>query len=147
MTILQIPGTLYQTLRAHAEAAYPQECCGALLGQATENGWRVVVAVEAQNASSESARNHYAIAPAELVRIAREARRLGLEIAGFYHSHPEGHAHWSPTDLNEAHWIGASYVITAVRNGKAAESCSFRLAGATEEDKCFEPEAIEAIDG
>lgn len=142
MTILQIPHTLYHAMRAHGEIAYPQECCGALLGWPTANGWRIVVAMRAQNASSESARTRYAIAPAELVRIAHEARRLDLEIAGFYHSHPDGAAHWSPTDLDEGHWIGASYVITEVRNGKAAETCSFRLAGVTEDDKRFEPETI-----
>jgi proteasome lid subunit RPN8/RPN11 len=79
----------------------------------------------------------------ELVRIEREARRQGLEIAGFYHSHPDHPAQWSATDLAEAHWLGCSYVITAVERGKAAATNSFLLDGTTEEDKHFEQQVIE----
>jgi proteasome lid subunit RPN8/RPN11 len=78
----------------------------------------------------------------ELVKIERDARRQGLGIAGFYHSHPDHPAQWSATDLAEAHWLGCSYVITAVAKGKAAVTNSFMLAGATEEDKRFEQETI-----
>ena len=39
------------------------------------------------------------------------------------------------TDLAEAHWIGCSYVITAVGDGRAAETNSFLLSGTLEEDK------------
>ena len=45
----------------------------------------------------------------------------GLDIVGFYHSHPDHPAQWSPTDFAEAHWFGCAYVITAVAaQGKAA---------------------------
>lgn len=144
---LSLPNAIYSALRAHGEEAYPQECCGALLGRAAGDGWQIVAAVRAHNASATGARTHYEIAPAELVRIAREARRLELEIAGFYHSHPDAPAQWSATDLAEAHWIGASYVITEVAQGMAGETRSFRLAGTAEEDKRFEPEAIEVAAG
>ncbi len=62
---------------------------------------------------------------------------------GFYHSHPDHPAQWSPTDFAEAHWIGCSYVITAVEKGKAAITNSFLLTGTTEEDKKFSDQAIE----
>lgn len=144
---LRLPNAIYRALRAHGEEAYPEECCGALLGRANGDGWQVVAMVRAHNAGATRARSRYEIAPAELVRIAREARRLGVEIAGFYHSHPDAPAQWSATDLAEAHWIGASYVITEVAQGKAGETRSFRLAGTAEEDKRFEPEAIEVAAG
>jgi proteasome lid subunit RPN8/RPN11 len=80
------------------------------------------------------------------VRIAREARNRGLEIAGFYHSHPDHPAQWSATDLAEAHWLGCSYVITEVVAGKAAATHSFALAGQIEEDKRFQHEYIEIVD-
>jgi proteasome lid subunit RPN8/RPN11 len=66
-----------------------------------------------------------------------------LDIGGFYHSHPDHPAQWSQTDFAEAHWLGCSYVITEVTNGKAATTNSFRLAGDTEENKQFEQESIE----
>ena len=108
---------------------------------------RVEDAVRAGNTRTDSAHNRYNIAPAELVKIEREARGRGLDIAGFYHSHPDHPAQWSPTDFAEAHWIGCAYVITAVDQGKAAVTNSFLLAGTTEEDKRFEQQTIEVVDG
>jgi proteasome lid subunit RPN8/RPN11 len=98
--------------------------------------------VRAGNTRIDSAHNRYNIAPVELVQIERQASRLGLDIAGFYHSHPDHPAQWSPTDFAEAHWLGCSYVITAVAQGKATVTNSFLLAGITEEDKRFEQETI-----
>jgi len=91
--------------------------------------------VRATNSRTDSARDRYEIAPAEMVEIAREARSRGLEIAGFYHSHPDYPAQWSATDLAEAHWLGASYVITEIAAGKAATTRAWLLAGASEDDK------------
>ena len=80
---------------------------------------------------------------AELVKIQREARDARLDIVGFYHSHPDHPARWSETDLREAHWIGSSYVITAVAAGVAQQTNSFRLAGTGEEDKQLVDEPVE----
>lgn len=142
MSVLRLSQAIYDRLRAHGEETYPYECCGALLGQNSPEGWRVVAAMRAGNTRTDSAHNRYNIAPAELVKIEREARNQGLGIAGFYHSHPDHPAQWSATDLAEAHWLGCSYVITEVAQGKAAATHSFLLAGGTEEEKRFEPETI-----
>jgi proteasome lid subunit RPN8/RPN11 len=98
--------------------------------------------MRAGNASTDSAHNRYSIAPAELIKIEREARRRGHEIAGFYHSHPNHPADWSATDLAEAHWLGCCYVITSVVQGRATVTNSFLLTGRSEEDKHFEPQTI-----
>jgi proteasome lid subunit RPN8/RPN11 len=137
---------VYQAIRVHGEQTYPHECCGALLGQATGDGWQVEAAVAAGNTRTDSAHNRYQIAGLELVKIEREARRRGLGIAGFYHSHPDHPAQWSPTDFAEAHWLGCSYVITEVAAGKAAITNSFLLSGGSEEDKHFEQQLI-LVDG
>ncbi|HEX4286483.1 MAG TPA: M67 family metallopeptidase [Terracidiphilus sp.] len=142
MSVLEVPRAVYDSLRAHGEETYPHECCGALLGNSTGDGWRIVDAVRAGNTRTDSAHNRYHIAPVELVKIQREARTKNLEIAGFYHSHPDHPAQWSPTDFAEAHWLGCAYVITEVAKGKAEVTNSFLLAGSTEEDKRFEPQPI-----
>ena len=141
-----MPKAVYDAIRAHAEETYPHECCGVLLGHATSEGWRVQSGVRAGNTRTDSAHNRYHIAPVELVKIQREASKQGMDIAGFYHSHPDHPAQWSPTDFAEAHWIGCSYVITEVAQGKARVTNSFLLAGTTEEDKRFEAEAITVED-
>lgn len=145
MGLLHISRTLYDEIRAHGEQTYPHECCGALLGHSMQGSWEIVSAVRTGNTRTDSAHNRYHIAPVELVRIERDARRQGLEIAGFYHSHPDHPAQWSTTDFAEAHWLGCCYMITEVAQGKAAVTNSFLLAGSTEEDKRFEPQTIEIV--
>jgi proteasome lid subunit RPN8/RPN11 len=143
LSILQLTSEVYEAIRGHGEETYPHECCGALLGKPGEQGWLVADAVRAGNTRTDSAHNRYHIAPIELVRIQRSAREKGLEIAGFYHSHPDNPAQWSQTDFAEAHWLGCSYVITSVAHGKATITNSFLLAGTTEEDKRFEQENVD----
>jgi proteasome lid subunit RPN8/RPN11 len=146
MPALHISPAVFNSIRTHGEETYPHECCGALLGHASSEGWRVTAAVRAANTRTDSAHNRYNIDPLELVRIQRDATRQGLDIAGFYHSHPDHPAQWSSTDFAEAHWLGCVYVITEVAQGRAATTNSFLLAGTTEEDKRFEQQSIEVFD-
>src|ERR1700719_2410666 len=133
----------YEALRAHGEETYPNECCGVLLGKNIQGeGNHVHQIMRAGNTRTDSAHNRYNIAPQELVKIQRQARGLGLDIVGFYHSHPDHPAQWSKTDFAEAHWLGCSYIITSVEQGKAVLTNSFVLRGTSEEDKSFEDEAV-----
>ncbi len=146
MSVLHLPRSVYRDLRAHGEEAWPHECCGALLGRSIPDGWQVDSLVRAANIRAGSSFDRYEIAPADLAGIVLEARNRGLEIAGFYHSHPDHPAQPSSTDLAEAYWLGCSYVITEVTQGKAVLTNAFLLAGATEEDKHFEPQTIRIED-
>src|SRR5580698_9230412 len=141
--MLKLSYSDYQALRAHGEETYPHECCGVLLGKATPEGNTVHKIVRAGNTRTDSAHNRYNIAPEELIKIQRQARGLGFDIVGFYHSHPDHPAQWSQTDFAEAHWLSCSYVITSVEKGKAALTNSFLLSGTGEDDKKFEDEAIQ----
>lgn len=133
---------LYEEMRAHGEEIYPHECCGILLGRAEADAIRAAELRRAGNTRTDSAHNRYNIAPQELIAAQREARKKGLDIVGFYHSHPDHPAQWSQTDFAEAHWFGCSYVITAVAKGKATETNAFLLTGTGEEDKRFAAHAI-----
>jgi proteasome lid subunit RPN8/RPN11 len=146
LSVLRISRAVYESIRGHGEETYPHECCGALLGKSAPDGWWVTAAIRAGNTRTDSAHNRYSIAPLELVQIEREARRKGLDIAGFYHSHPDHPAQWSQTDFAEAHWLGCSYLITEVAHGKAAATNSFLLTGASEETKQFVQERIDLQD-
>ncbi len=140
--MLTLPQPVWAALRAHGEETYPYECCGVLLGRFEGETTAVDSAVRAGNTRTDSAHNRYGIAPAELVKIQRQARECSLDIVGFYHSHPDHPAQWSATDFAEAHWLGCSYVITAVEGGRAAATNAFRLEGASEDDKHFLDESI-----
>ena len=143
--MLKISFQDYQALRAHGVETYPHECCGVLLGHAADAGNEVVEVVRAGNTRTDSAHNRYNISPEELVKIQRQGRKAGLDIVGFYHSHPDHPAMWSATDFAEAHWIGCSYVITRVAGGVAEDTNSFLLKGSGEDDKSFEAEPIEIM--
>jgi len=149
--MLKLTEAIYEEMRTHGEETYPHECCGALLGRSESGAGGVAVnsvaaAVRAGNTRTDSAHNRYNIAPQELIRIQRQGREQGWDIVGFYHSHPDHPARWSSTDLAEAHWLGCSYVITAVAKGIAQQTNSFLLTGDSEEDKALESEPIE-VDG
>lgn len=143
--MIRIPRTVLNQLRSEGEKTYPNECCGVLLGTFVADGRDVRQAISCDNARTDSPRNRYAIEPLQVVRIQRSARENGLEIVGFYHSHPDHPAHWSETDLQEAHWLGCSYLITRVESGSARETNSFSLEGRDEKDKRFEDELLKEL--
>lgn len=140
--MLKISQPDFDALRQHGEDTYPHECCGALMGRFDGDDRVVESVVRCGNTRDDSPQDRYHIAPGELVRIQREGRAQGLDIVGFYHSHPDHPAQWSQTDFAEAHWIGCSYVITSVEEGRATVTNAFLLAGDGEESKRFEDEKI-----
>ncbi len=114
------------------------------MGSFDDDGTRVVTSTaRCGNTRTDSAHNRYNIDPRELVQVQREGRERDEDIVGFYHSHPDHPAQWSPTDFAEAHWLGCSYVITGVENGKAALTNSFELTGSDESDKKLVDEKVE----
>lgn len=141
--MLKITSQDYAEIRRHGEETYPHECCGVLLGQVDGGVRRVTSTARCGNTRIDSPQNRYHIDPKELVRIQREGRERGEDIIGFYHSHPDHPAQWSKTDLEEAHWIGCSYVITRVASGKAHVTNSFELTGTDEADKAFVDEKVD----
>jgi proteasome lid subunit RPN8/RPN11 len=142
--MLKISQSAYVSLRQHGEETYPHECCGVLLGHFDDNGSKTVSRVaRCGNTREDSPHNRYNIDPRDLIRIQREGRERNEDIVGFYHSHPDHPAQWSPTDLAEAHWFGCSYVITSVEKGNATITNSFELTGSDEDDKNFVDEKTE----
>ena len=108
--MLKMQNAHYEEIRRHGEATYPHECCGVLLGLMDMDANTRIVheTVRAGNTREDSPHNRYSIDPGELVRIQIQGRKRGLDILGFYHSHPDHPAMWSKTDLAEAHWLGCS---------------------------------------
>jgi len=132
----------YDEIRRHGEDTYPHECCGVMLGLMEDDRRIVKATVRCGNTRDDRPQDRFHIDPKDLVRIQRQGREQGYDIVGFYHSHPDCPAQWSKTDLEEAHWIGCSYVITRVDKRVAQDTNSFSLEGTLEEDKHFEDEGI-----
>lgn len=107
MQIEVTSGTIATLLKEAAEAA-PLECCGLLLGR----DGRVLEARTAANVAADPAR-HFEIDPAALFAAHRAARSGGLDLIGYYHSHPTGHPLPSATDCEHASGDGRAWAIIA----------------------------------
>lgn len=127
--VLRMPQAVLAAMRAHAARAYPEEACGFLLGTADPAGATkdVARAEPARNAHREQATHRFLIEPLDLLAAEERAQREGLDVVGFYHSHPSGAARPSETDRALA-WPWYAYVIVAVRDGEARETMAWRLA-------------------
>lgn len=117
-TVLHIPKAVYDEIIRHAEEAYPHECCGVLIGSALKDK-RVFSVERAANINTERAKDRYIIDPKQIFAIDRQCRTQGLDIMGFYHSHPD---HPDRPSEFDREWGQAtySYVIISVKSGKAA---------------------------
>ena len=139
---MKLPQAAYLEIRRHGEQTYPDESCGVLLGTSSSAPHEAREAIRCRNVHA-TPRTNYEIDLREVVGLQREARERGLEIVGFYHSHPDHAAQPSPTDLEQALWIGYSYLITSVEQGKATQTRSFLLTGTMDRDKALVEETVE----
>lgn len=123
--MLKLPQSQLQAIHSHASESYPLECCGLLLGTREGGAGSVIEARRGSNLNVESAKDRYLLDPKDQLKAEKEARNLGWEVLGYYHSHPDHPARPSSTD-NEMSWEEYSYVILSVINGKPAEAACFR---------------------
>ncbi|HEY8470279.1 MAG TPA: M67 family metallopeptidase [Longimicrobiales bacterium] len=145
MVIRLAPGVL-EAVRGHARRAYPHECCGALVGRAAEQaggGGLVVRTVPLENAERVAPGLGYSIPAAVVWRVQRDAAQEGLELVGFYHSHPDGAPEPSGVDRENA-WPWYNYLIVAVADGEPGDVRVWRLA---EDRSRFDAVAIVVEDG
>lgn len=126
-------------LVAHATEAYPHECCGLLLGERQAAGsLRARRAFRARNLVVERAHDRYELDPADRLAAERAAEAAGWTLVGFYHSHPEHDAYFSPTDLARSEevqwgepWLPPTYgyVVVSVRGGAVVDARAFLVEG------------------
>lgn len=136
--MLKVPASVMDRLRAHLEAGYPNEACGALIGQADDGVHRVSDFRAMRNTITDRPWDRYALDPLEQLQVQKEAEANGLEIIGFAHSHPDHPPVPSRFDTDHA-WSFYSYVVASVQRGRLAEARSWRL----NEAKAFEEESLQ----
>jgi proteasome lid subunit RPN8/RPN11 len=110
----------WREMTAHAEATYPDECCGVMLGS-VDDAKIVREAVPLDNVAAGSHRARYELRPEDLLRADKEARARGLDVVGIYHSHPDCGAYFSETDLkNSCPWY--SFVVLSIQKGRLEQT-------------------------
>ena len=125
--MLKLTGEIEEKIRQAGAEAYPNECCGILFGS-EENGVNTVKALKPiENARESGEQYHrFLITAEDMVQAELEARKLGLEIVGFYHSHPDHPAR--PSDYDRDHALPFySYIILRVAEGRPELMTSWRL--------------------
>lgn len=128
-----------EQVHTHLCRAYPEEGCGVLVGR-DEGTERIVERViPLDNRREDERSRRYLIPPEQLLVVERDAREAGLDVLGFFHSHPDHPARPSAFDLEHA-WPYYSYLIVSVAQGRVAAAASWRL---VPDRTRFEPEAIE----
>jgi proteasome lid subunit RPN8/RPN11 len=132
----------FESIRAHGARDYPSECCGVLLGHADGESKEVSEVVPLRNlrhdptraqeilpvqdASRESEKNRFLIDPEDQLRVEKDSRQRGLDVLGYYHSHPDHPAQPSNYDREHA-WPWYSYVILSVERGEPRDVTSWVL--------------------
>jgi proteasome lid subunit RPN8/RPN11 len=135
---LVVSAELAEKIRAHGVETYPHECCGALFGREVAGGeeqssdaaqepLREVLALfPLVNRRDDSPRNRFSVTPEDVLLADKAARQQGLDVVGWYHSHPDHPARPSQYDQDHA-WPWYSYIIVTVHAGAAKEMTSWRL--------------------
>ena len=124
--MIRIPKTLWERVRRHVEAGYPNEQCGILVGRLEDGGVRVGATREARNLVTDRAADRYEIDPRDQLVAERELCADGSIVLGYYHSHPDHPARPSETDARFA-WPGYVYVIVSVEMGAAMAATAWTL--------------------
>lgn len=127
--MLEAGAALLRAVKAEGEKAYPDECCGFVLGAIREDGGREASALfPMDNAREAEERHHrFRIEAEDFMRVEKEARALNLDVIGFYHSHPDHPAR--PSDYDREYALPFySYIIVSVEEGKARDITSWELA-------------------
>ena len=119
---MKISRDAMEAIRTHGAEGYPHEVCGIMVGPGDDG--TVTEVKRARNIIVARARDRYEIDPRDHIRIQREADAAGLDIIGYYHSHPDHPAQASQFDTDRA-WAGYVYVIVAVHEGKPVDANAF----------------------
>ncbi len=137
---LSLSQDIYSQITAHLQAAYPNEGAGVLLGSPDGDG-KTVKAIKPFGNNFESGEQYhrYLITAQDMLAGETEAERLGLDVVGIFHAHPDHPAQASEYDREYAlPWY--SYLIVSVQKGKAAYAQSWVL---SDDRKKFNEEKVE----
>ena len=135
---LRLTSEIAERIRAHGTETYPHECCCALLGRDGDGPREILDLLPLPNQHESSPRNRFVITPRDVRRAEVAASQRGLELIGWYHSHPDSPA--LPSEFDREHaWPWYSYVIVSVEKGQAGALASWRL---SDDRMRFSPELV-----
>lgn len=133
--MIVIPAVVLDEIAAAAEAAYPEECCGLLIGHVDNGGGddagdrdrvHVTRPVASRNVTTEPRRDRFEVDPALRFAVMRELGEGPERIVGHYHSHPDHPAEPSARDAEMAFEPDLVWVIVALADGRVVDMQAHR---------------------
>lgn len=115
-----------------AVSAYPDECCGLLVGRRGDSETTVTRVVPSPNLALDDSgkarrRDRFEVDPEIRFKVMRECEGTNEDIVGHYHSHPDHPPKPSPYDLEMALEPELIWLIVAVEKGAAGEVTAYRF--------------------
>jgi proteasome lid subunit RPN8/RPN11 len=124
--VILLPAALLRRIKAAAQAAYPEECCGLLIGFREPDGRvRVTQVAESANVAPPPRRDRFEVDPSLRFSVMRRQRGSREEIVGHYHSHPDGPARPSTHDAASAYEPELVWLIVAIAAGRSTATTAW----------------------
>lgn len=117
-----LPRQLVNQILHQAQSSPDVEVCGLIAAR----GGRPQRCIPVPNVSEQPQRL-FAMEPARQIDAQRRIREQGEELFGIYHSHPHSPAEPSATDLQQAGYPDALYIIVSLNTKGVLEMRGFRL--------------------
>jgi len=128
MAIVRLQPVHIDLIRQEAEAAWPNECCGLLVGTGNRTEGIVVAdVVPSPNLAASDRSDRFEVDPEVRFKTMRDCEAQDLEIVGHYHSHPEHPPEPSAVDLEMAYEPELVWLIAGLTDGKVNALNAFRL--------------------
>ncbi|MGD1053223.1 MAG: M67 family metallopeptidase [Candidatus Dormibacteria bacterium] len=121
---VRLSALAHASIRRLAEAAYPHEGCGVLVGNYQGEAVVVEEATSARNLWSDRLADRYDMDPADIQAADRAARARGMDVVGFWHSHPDHPARPSQFDSDRS-WPDCAYLIVNTVDGGSGDLNAF----------------------
>lgn len=137
--VVKIVKSAYAGIIEHAEAGFPHEVCGVLIGA----DGNITNFRKCRNLNTERAHDRYELDPLSFKEADEWARENGMEIMGIYHSHPDHPSLPSETDRGRA-WPEWVYMIFSVNGGRYGDARAWVL---EDFDSKFIQADVELVEG
>jgi proteasome lid subunit RPN8/RPN11 len=119
---MKLRHAMVNKMKEHLEQTYPYEGCGVMLGKDNV----VTDIYRGSNIRQERKEDRFVLDPSDIINAEKYAKQQGIEVLGFYHSHPDHPARPSTTDLESA-WESYYYIIVSIDKGAMGKMGLFRL--------------------
>jgi proteasome lid subunit RPN8/RPN11 len=135
-----LPKSIAAQIELEGVNAYPNECCGILIGKEVAGKRRVERLAPMKNVFDGGEQYHrFSIDPLAQIEAEKSADDSGQMVLGYYHSHPDHPAR--PSEYDRTHvppWSFYSHIIVAIEKGRPAEMTAWFMDEESEQFKSME---------